>query len=38
MPLEALSKLAARLSDSPLKEALERISEPDQSKRTRSKT
>jgi hypothetical protein len=38
MPVEALSKLAARLSDSPLKETLERIAEPDQSKRTRSKT
>ena len=38
MPTEKLSKLAAGLSDSPLKETLERISEPDQSRRTRSKT
>ena len=38
IPTERLAKLAAGLSDSPLKETLERISEPDQSKRTRSKT
>lgn len=37
MPVEKLSELAAKLSDSPLKETLERISEPDQIKRTRSK-
>jgi hypothetical protein len=37
MPVEQLSRLAGRLSDSPLKDTLERISEPDQSKRTRSK-
>jgi len=37
MPVEQLARLAGRLSDSPLKEALERIAEPDQSKRTRSK-
>ncbi|MGZ5103018.1 MAG: DciA family protein [Usitatibacter sp.] len=38
MPTEQLARIAAKLSDSPLKETLERISEPDQSKRTRSKT
>jgi hypothetical protein len=38
MPVDQLSKLADKLSDSPLKETLQRISEPDQSKRTRSKT
>jgi hypothetical protein len=38
LPVEQLANLAARLSDSPLKETLERISQPDQSKRTRSKT
>ena len=37
MPVEQLARLAGRLSDSPLKEALERIAEPDQSKRTRIK-
>jgi hypothetical protein len=37
MPVERLAKLAAKLSDSPLKDTLERISEPDHSKRTRSK-
>jgi hypothetical protein len=38
MPTERLAKLAAGLSDSPLKDTLERIAEPDQNKRTRSKT
>jgi hypothetical protein len=38
MPVEKLAQLAGRLSESPLKETLERIAEPDQSKRTRSKT
>jgi hypothetical protein len=38
MPVEQLAKLAGRLADSPLKDALVRIAEPDQSKRTRSKT
>lgn len=38
MPVEQLANLAAKLSDSPLKDALERIAQPDQSKRTRSKT
>ena len=37
LPVERLAQLASRLSDSPLKDTLERISEPDQSKRTRSK-
>jgi hypothetical protein len=36
MPREQLGRIAAKLSDSPLKETLERMS--DQSKRTRSKT
>ncbi len=34
-PREVLSKLAAKLADSPLKETLERMSRPDQRKRTR---
>lgn len=38
LPVERLAKLASSLADSPLRETLERISEPDQSKRTRSKT
>jgi Dna[CI] antecedent, DciA len=38
MPVEQLARLAGRLSDSPLKEALERIAEPDQSRRNRPKT
>jgi hypothetical protein len=38
MPVERLAALAERLSDSPLKDTLTRIAEPDQSKRTRSKT
>jgi hypothetical protein len=37
MPVERLAQVASRLSDSPLKETLERISKADQSKRTRSK-
>jgi hypothetical protein len=37
MPVEQLAQLAGRLADSPLKDALVRIAEPDQSKRTRSK-
>jgi hypothetical protein len=37
MPIERLAQLAGKLSDSPLKETLERIAEPDQSKRTRAK-
>ena len=37
MPVEQLARLAGRLTDSPLKEALERIAEPDPSKRTRIK-
>jgi hypothetical protein len=37
LPVEQLANLAAKLSDSPLKETLERISQPDQIKRTRSK-
>ena len=37
MPVEQLAQLAGRLSDSPLKETLERIAEPIQSKRTRIK-
>jgi hypothetical protein len=37
MPVERLATLAAKLSDSPLKDTLERISQPDHSKRTRSK-
>jgi hypothetical protein len=35
MPVEQLSQLAGKLSDSPLKETLERISSRDQAKRTR---
>ena len=38
LPAERLAALASRLSDSPLKDTLERISQPDHSKRTRSKT
>lgn len=38
LPVDKLAALAGRLSDSPLKSELERISQPDQSKRTRSKT
>jgi hypothetical protein len=38
MPTEKLARIAAKLSDSPLKDELQRIAEPDQSKRTRSKT
>jgi hypothetical protein len=38
MPHEQLSELAGRLSDSPLKETLERIVARDQIRRTRSKT
>jgi hypothetical protein len=38
MPVDKLAQIAGRLSESPLKETLERIAEPDQSKRTRSKT
>ena len=37
MPVEQLSQLADKLSDSPLKQTLERISRRDQIKRTRSK-
>ena len=37
MPVEQLARLAGKLSDSPLKETLERISSRDQAKRTRSK-
>jgi hypothetical protein len=37
MPSERLAKLAASLSESPLKDTLERIAEPDQSKRMRRK-
>ncbi len=37
MPVERLAQLASKLSDSPLKDTLERISQPDHSKRTRSK-
>jgi hypothetical protein len=37
LPVERLAKLASSLADSPLRDTLERISEPDQSKRTRSK-
>ena len=37
LPVERLAKLASKLSDSPLKDTLERISQPDQIKRTRSK-
>ena len=37
LPVERLAQLASSLSDSPLKDTLERISQPDQSKRTRSK-
>jgi hypothetical protein len=37
MPVESLAKVASRLSDSPLKETLERITKADQSRRTRSK-
>jgi hypothetical protein len=35
MPVEQLARLAGKLADSPLKEALERISSHDQAKRTR---
>jgi hypothetical protein len=35
MPREELSRLADKLADSPLKETLQRISRPDQRKRTR---
>ena len=38
MPRERLGRLAQALAESPLKQALERIAEPDQIKRTRSKT
>jgi hypothetical protein len=38
LPRERLSKLAAELAESPLRDTLERISGVDQSKRTRSKT
>jgi hypothetical protein len=38
MPREQLAGLAQKLADSPLKETLERIGRPDQSKSTRSKT
>ena len=37
LPVESLAKLASGLADSPLKDTLERITRPDQSKRTRSK-
>ncbi len=38
LPKERLSKVAAGLAESPLRETLERIAASDQSKRTRSKT
>jgi hypothetical protein len=37
MPVDQLTQLAGRLADSPLKETLERIAQPDAGKRTRSK-
>jgi hypothetical protein len=37
IPVDQLAQLAGRLADSPLKETLERIAQPDPSKRTRSK-
>jgi hypothetical protein len=38
MPAEKLSKVADKLSDSPLKETLERLAREGQARRTRSKT
>ena len=38
MPREQLATLAEGLADSPLKETLERLGRPGQSKSTRSKT
>ena len=38
MPVEELARVAGKLSDSPLKETLERISSRDPAKRTRAKT
>ena len=38
MPVEKLSGVASRLSDSPLKETLERIAADQSTRRTRSKT
>jgi hypothetical protein len=37
MPVDQLTQLAGRLADSPMKETLERIAQPDAGKRTRSK-